>query len=89
MGIEAGCLRELLHRSDRLRDLLKLLHRGLMALQRLLNHLNGFAVMLAKLLELGGILLLLLKKLLVILRSLLGLCHQLLNDLLAFPDLCR
>lgn len=87
-SVEAACLRELLNGSNGLRDLLQLLHRCLVALQRLLDHLNGFAVVLAKLLQLGRILLLLLKQLLIILGSLLSLCHKLLHDLLAFSDLC-
>ncbi len=85
--IIAGCHGALLHLSSDLRDVLELLHRSLMPLKRLLNHLDGFLAMLAKLLKLGGMLLLLLKELLIILRTLLGLVHKLLDDLVALVDL--
>lgn len=70
-------------------NLLQLLNRRLMALQRRLNHLSGSLFPGRQFLKTLGVLLLLLQKLLVVLAGLVRLVDQLLDDLLALVNLLR
>ncbi len=67
--------------------MLQLLHSGLMALKRRLNHLRRMLLALCELFKLDRILLLLLKQLLILHRSLLCLLRELLDKLLAMSKL--
>ena len=72
----------LFHLSAERSDLVELLNRHLMALQRCLDDLGCMLLPLSQLLKALCILLLLLQQLLIVLTSLLGLLYELLNKLL-------
>ncbi len=81
--------RRIFHLLHQLRDLLELLNRCLVPLQRGLDHLRCLTLALCKLFQSGGVLLLLLHHLLVHGGSLLRLLRQLLQQLLTLADLLR
>lgn len=77
----------MLQLSTDLGDLLKLLHRYLMAVQCSLDRLYGFMFTLRQFFQAHSVLLLLLQHLAVHLARLLRLTHHLLDDLLTLADL--